>query len=256
MDARRIALAATVAALAAVFGSVSLRAQQAITFQYIYDEAGQLTKVVDSTGVVIEYVYDAVGNMLEVRRSTIDPSGLTILDFTPAQGGAGTLVTVRGLGFSPQLAANAVTFNGAPAPVVSAASNLLLVSVPLNATTGPIRVTTGTASAHSATPFVVLPIPVITSVQPRFINVSGPPANITVTGANLGGAQLRLSPVLVPAAATFGPPQANAAGTLATVPISVHPSGDGQFVIVASTAAGASTAVAHAGNTLMFLAGR
>ena len=37
-------------------------AQQAITFQYLYDDIGQLTKVVDSTGIVIEYAGD-VGDM-------------------------------------------------------------------------------------------------------------------------------------------------------------------------------------------------
>ena len=39
--------------------------QVPITFQYFYDDLGQLTKVVDSTGTVIEYVYDEVGNILE-----------------------------------------------------------------------------------------------------------------------------------------------------------------------------------------------
>jgi len=37
-------------------------AQTPITFQYVYDETGQLIKAIDSTGTVIEYVYDEVGN--------------------------------------------------------------------------------------------------------------------------------------------------------------------------------------------------
>ena len=52
-----------------------------ITFQYFYDELGQLVKVVDSTGNVVEYVYDEVGNLLEIKRSTV--SGLAIFNFTP-----------------------------------------------------------------------------------------------------------------------------------------------------------------------------
>jgi len=60
-----------------------LLAQVPITFQYFYDDTGQLTKVVDSTGVVIEYVYDPVGNMLEIRRSTVAHGALTIFSFAP-----------------------------------------------------------------------------------------------------------------------------------------------------------------------------
>lgn len=36
-------------------------AQSPTTFQYFYDDLNQLSKVVDSTGVVVEYVYDSVG---------------------------------------------------------------------------------------------------------------------------------------------------------------------------------------------------
>ena len=50
--------------------------QAPITFQYFYDDLGQLTEVVDSTGIVIEYVYDPVGNMLEVRRSAVTAGSL------------------------------------------------------------------------------------------------------------------------------------------------------------------------------------
>src|SRR5437667_6722140 len=59
-----------VAATFALFmvASQFVRAQAPITFQYFYDGLGQLTRVVDSTGVVIEYVYDPVGNILEVKR--------------------------------------------------------------------------------------------------------------------------------------------------------------------------------------------
>ena len=48
------------------------------SFQYIYDDNGQLTKAIDSTGTVIEYVYDQVGNILEIKRSTV--SGLAIFN--------------------------------------------------------------------------------------------------------------------------------------------------------------------------------
>src|SRR5438094_10364913 len=73
--------------LLAFSGVPPLRAQGPITFQYVYDDAGQLQKVMDSTGVTIEYVYDPVGNILEVKRSSVSPGALTIFSFTPAQGG-------------------------------------------------------------------------------------------------------------------------------------------------------------------------
>lgn len=69
--------------LAFVLATVA-HAQAPLTFQYFYDELGQLVKVVDSTGTVIEYVYDEVGNMLEIKRFTV--TGLTIFDFNPKQG--------------------------------------------------------------------------------------------------------------------------------------------------------------------------
>src|SRR5262245_1517547 len=99
-------------------------AQQPITFQYFYDELGQLVKVVDSTGVVIEYVYDAVGNILEIKRSTI--AGLAILDFSPKQGPVGLPVTVQGQGFSATPATNLVQFNGITATVTAATATTLV----------------------------------------------------------------------------------------------------------------------------------
>src|SRR4051812_12567555 len=94
-------------------------AQTPVTFQYFYDATGQLIRVVDSTGVVIEYVYDAVGNTVEVKRSNVNPTQLSILGLSPSQGTRGTLVTIQGVGFSSQVSSNLVSFNGVRAPVTS-----------------------------------------------------------------------------------------------------------------------------------------
>jgi YD repeat-containing protein len=67
----------------AILAATLLVAEGPMTFQYFYDDSGQLIKVLDSTGIVIEYVYDAVGNMLQVKRSTVAPGVLTIFSFTP-----------------------------------------------------------------------------------------------------------------------------------------------------------------------------
>ena len=46
------------------------------TFQYIYDETGQLIKVIDSTGMVIKYVCDDVGNLLVFKYFAVN-SGMS-----------------------------------------------------------------------------------------------------------------------------------------------------------------------------------
>ena len=102
------------------------QAQALITFQYFYDELGQLVKVVDSTGNVIEYVYDQVGNILEIKRSTAGQ--LDIFDFTPKQGPVGTAVTIQGQGFGATSLDNTVQFNGVSAEVTSATTTTLAVA--------------------------------------------------------------------------------------------------------------------------------
>jgi trimeric autotransporter adhesin len=135
------------------FAAPILAQQQTTTFQYFYDETGQLTRVVDSTGVVIEYVYDAVGNMLEIRRSTA--SGLAIFNVTPSRGPVTTKVTIQGQGFSTNPTDNIVRFNGTPAQVLSATTTTLVVTVPLGTTTGKITVQVGTNTTTSSQDFTV-----------------------------------------------------------------------------------------------------
>ena len=93
---------------AMMFCAAGVFAQTPITFQYVYDEIGQLIKVVDSTGVAIDYVYDSVGNMTQVNRSTVTPGALSIFAFSPAQGGPLTTVTISGQGFSTTPSLNTV----------------------------------------------------------------------------------------------------------------------------------------------------
>jgi YD repeat-containing protein len=225
-------------------------AQVPITFQYFYDETGQLIRAVDSTGVSIEYVYDAVGNMLEVRRTSVSPTQLQILSFSPQQGGAGALVTIVGFGFSSQLVNNIVSFNGVPAAVSSSTGNAIAARVPVGASTGPISVTVATSTASSSTAFTVLALPSIASVTPRAIDVTHPPGSITLNGTNLSGAQFTALPTFVPPALTFGTPQVNATGTAATVPVNVASNARGTFVLVGSNAVGSSDTLASGGNTI------
>src|SRR5215472_17084313 len=80
--------------------AVPLLAQASISFQYFYDDLNQLTKVVDSTGVVVQYAYDAAGNVTQISRSMVAPGQLSIFNFTPQQAGPLTTVTIQGQGFS------------------------------------------------------------------------------------------------------------------------------------------------------------
>ena len=114
-------------------------AQQPGPVQYVYDDLGRLSKVIDAAGNVAEYVYDQVGNILEIRRSTV--TGVALFDCTPRQGPEGTQVTLQGRGFSMVPSEHTVAFNGTAAPVLSATSTSLVVTVPPDATTGPIAVT-------------------------------------------------------------------------------------------------------------------
>jgi YD repeat-containing protein len=148
---------------------VLLLAQTNASFQYFYDDLGQLTKVLDSTGNVVEYIYDPVGNILQIRRSSVAVGGLAVFNFTPQRGGPGLNVTIQGQGFSSTAAANGVQFNGTPATVLSSSATSLVATVPAGATTGPISVTVSGQTATSTTNFTVPPAPVLS------------PANASIT---------------------------------------------------------------------------
>jgi YD repeat-containing protein len=222
--------------------SAVLLAQAPITFQYFYDDTGQLIKVVDSTGIVIDYVYDAVGNMTQIKRSAGTPGALAILNFTPQQGGPLTKVTISGQGFSTTTTANTVKFNGTTATVVSATSTTLVVTVPTGATTGLITVTVGANSAFSPSPFTVTAAPVITSVAPHGALANTTVGNFKVTGINLTGSTFTFVPAFVPAAIGVSSVSIDPSGTSATMSLAIGANAAGTFTLVATNAAGASSA--------------
>lgn len=220
-----------------------IAAQTNTSFQYFYDDLGQLTKVVDSTGTVVEYVYDPVGNILQIKRSTVAAGSLAIFNFTPQRGGLGETVTLEGQGFGATPADNSVQFNGTAATVISATPTILTVTVPAAATTGPISVTVAGQTAKSATSFTVLPLPVITSLSRKsaLFNTTFP--NVVVTGINFSGASFAFQPlgVMVTAAAV------DSTGTSAVLALKVGSSA-GTFALVATNEAGSSSAIASPNN--------
>jgi YD repeat-containing protein len=221
--------------------------QQPITFQYFYDDLGQLIKVVDSTGIVIEYVYDAVGNILEIKRSTI--SDLAILDFSPRQGPVGTTVTIRGQGFSATPAENLVQFNGIAATLTSATATSLVVRVPPRAKTGPISLQVGANTATSSSDFVVTRPPVLRSISPIAAFAGTTVPNFQINGTNLASSTFAFLPDFVPPAILVDAVTMNSAGTSATLSCTISAGTTGQFVVVATNAEGSSDLFPSGRNT-------
>ncbi len=88
------------------------------------------------------------------------PSGSSMLMVTgvnPAQGAAGTAVTIAGANFSAIAANDTVNFNGVPAIVTSATANQLIATVPATANSGTISVTVDSQTATSPAIFTVTP---------------------------------------------------------------------------------------------------
>jgi hypothetical protein len=103
-----------------------------------------------------------------------------ISGFSPGSGGVGVPVTITGTNFS---GATSVKLNGLTAPFMLISSAQIKMTVPGNATTGPITVTTPGGMATSATSFTVAPR--ITTFAPAN-GVIG--TSVTITGANFTGA--------------------------------------------------------------------
>ena len=148
--------------------------------KYVYDDLGRLVAVLDPAGDTARYGYDSVGNLLSISRqiSTL----VSIIEFTPKSGLAGTVVTIHGTGFSPTSSGNTVTFNGTAAAVSSSSETQIVTTVPPGATTGLISVTTSAGSDSSDVPFVVgTNGPIITGFTPS-IGTAG--TAVTITGEN------------------------------------------------------------------------
>jgi hypothetical protein len=102
-----------------------------------------------------------------------------ITSFTPSIGAVGTVVTIKGVNF---IGATAVKFHGASAKYTVDSSTQITATVPANATTGPISVTTAAGTGTNATNFTVAPR--ISSFTPTSGRVG---TNATINGANFTG---------------------------------------------------------------------
>ncbi len=102
------------------------------------------------------FVYDDfsfdVGSIAGGWSLDVTTNGPTITSFNPTSGPPGTSVTITGTNLS---GFTSVTFGGAPAGVTSSTPTQIVATVPNNAVTGPIAVTTPNGTATSATNFTV-----------------------------------------------------------------------------------------------------
>src|SRR5439155_1154224 len=148
-------------------------------FRFIYDQDGRLVAAVTPTDSA-RYTYDDVGNITAISR--VVATTVSVLEFAPHSGVAGTTVTVYGTGFSATPSQNTVKFNGVTAAVTSSTTTQIVASVPTGAASGTINVTApGGSSTSSATFSVANSAPTITGFSPAVADATG---TVTITGTN------------------------------------------------------------------------
>lgn len=133
-------------------------AQGEITFQYLYDERGQLVRTIDSQGNVVTWTYDAVGNIVRIDRTTVGQlAAPTITGITPNAGKARS--TVQSTIAGAHLAFATVTTDN-PGVAVSQvlatdASVAATFTIAETARLGPTIVTVETGIGRATVPFTV-----------------------------------------------------------------------------------------------------
>jgi YD repeat-containing protein len=197
-------------------------ASAATSLRYFYDDVGRLARIVDSTGNIVTYTYDASGNILSTTRTVAPPSTtLSVFSVNPAQGLAGTQVTIQGQAFSSVATQNTVLFNGVAATVISASTAQLVVIVPPHATSGPLTVTVNGATAQAGN-FTIQRTLVSLAVSPLTSSIAlGRKQQFAATGTySDGSVQVITSTVLwsssLPTVASIGGGNNSATPGLAT----------------------------------------
>ncbi len=155
------------------------------------------------------------------------PGPPAITSFTPAAAGIGASVTISGTSL---VGVTSVSFNGAAATITgSAEPTQVTATVPATATSGPLSLTASGGAATSATAFVVVPPPTISSVTP---GSGGAGTVVTIMGSNLATVT---AVAFNGTAATFS---VNGAGTQITATV---PSGATDGPITVTTLGGAAS---------------
>lgn len=133
--------------------SVTFNGTAATTFTVNSDTQITATVPAGATSGPIA-VTDSEGTATSTTSFTVTTgAGPCISSFTPTSGNVGTVVTITGGGFT---GATSVTFGGVAATTFTVNSpTQITATVPTNAVTGPIAVTTSSGTATSTTNFTV-----------------------------------------------------------------------------------------------------
>lgn len=191
--------------------------------QYIYDDLGRLSQVIDGQGNVATYTYDAVGNLLLITRNTGGVGAPTITAFTPNTGNAGTSVNVSLTGTNLTGASLATSNPGilvrnvVTTPTAITATFQIAFAAAPGATTVTATTTTGSATTSFS---VNASAPVLSTLSPtsgpvtRVVTITGNGFNTTaglnqirfngVTATTLSATATMLT-TQVPTGATTGP---------------------------------------------------
>ena len=153
---------------------------------YVHDALGRLATVMDPNGDLARYEYDAAGNIVSISRATAPARG--IVDVSPKVVSPGGTLNVVGRGFAAAPGDNVVRIDGKVATVTSASPTQLVVTVPADATSGAVTVTTPAGVAAGASVTVEASRrPTVTGVP---TGVVGPGQSITVTGTGFSTGSL------------------------------------------------------------------
>lgn len=111
----------------------------------------------------------------------------TITSFSPTSGRVGDTVTIAGTNFDAEASGNQVTLGGVAASVTSASTTTLVISIPQNASSSPISVTTAGGTVTSGTAFTVITYVSIT-VSPASVSLDpNQTLQLTATATLAGG---------------------------------------------------------------------
>jgi YD repeat-containing protein len=177
----RLFVAALFLLIALVVSSGLARPARADNAQYFYDADGRLVGVIDPVKGSAQYTYDATGNILSVTNNPI--TAVAVVQFSPATGPTGTVVTIAGTGFDTA-SDTSVNFNGTTATPSAVTSTSITVAVPAGATTGPVSVTAPGGNATSTTSYTVATPPSLPQIASFSPTTVGAGDTLTITGSN------------------------------------------------------------------------
>ncbi|MBL8470748.1 MAG: IPT/TIG domain-containing protein, partial [Rhodocyclaceae bacterium] len=140
---------------------------------------------IQNPGAYSVQVFESSGRASNVLILTVtEPPGPQIDAISPAEGEAGTTVTITGTRFGDSAAANRVAFAGTPAQITSAQADRITVLVPQTANSGPLSVSVAGRSASG---------PSFTVLRAQDASLSASPAQASVYPGAATAIALRLT---------------------------------------------------------------